>query len=170
MTSPSPENVHPGRLSPAEIDALLEQRLIANLATVDERGRPHVVGMWFRRDGDALLLPTSQHTRKARNLRANPYAAVMVDRSRAGLDLAGVLVRGPVELVEGAEARRLNRSIHERYVTEEGLALPEVDAYLGQGDDVTIRVALATVHSWNLADRPAGRAIRAAGAARPLDA
>ena len=44
----------------------------------------------------------------------------MIDRSRAGLDLRGVQIKGTVELVEGAVARRLNHSIHERYITRLG--------------------------------------------------
>jgi PPOX class probable F420-dependent enzyme len=161
--------VDPGRLDRDEIDALLERRLIAKLATIEEDGRPHLVSMWFRREGDALLMPTSRHTRKARNLRANPYAAVVVDDSRAGLDLKGVLVRGRVELVEGDDAVRLNRSIHLRYVTDAGLELEEVASYLTRGDDVTIRVHMDEVHSWNLAGTPAGKALAASGEVHALD-
>lgn len=160
--------VDPGHLQPAEIDALLERRLIAKLATVDEGGAPYLVSMWFRRQGDWLLLPTSKHTRKVHNLRLNPFAAVMVDDSRAGLDLKGVLVRGPVELVEGGEAFRLNRSIHLRYVRRPGLEIEEVASYLAKGDDVTIRVHMADVRSWNLTGSAAGEALTASGETYPL--
>jgi PPOX class probable F420-dependent enzyme len=163
------ETVDPGRLSPAEIDALLEKRLIAKLATVDARGRPHVVAMWFRRDGDTLIMPTSHHMRKTDNLRRSPYAAVLIDENRGGLDLRGVQVRGRVELVEGAEAFALNRSIHLRYVTERGLELPPVAEYLGQGDDVTIRIHMDRVTSWNLAGNEVGRAVLETGEFHELD-
>lgn len=160
----------PLRLSRAEIDHLLGLRLIANLATVNSDGSVHLVAMWFRRDGDRILIPTSHHTRKARNIRARPVATVMIDRSVGGMDLRGVIVRGSVEIVEGDAARELNRTIHRRYVTEEGLVLPEVDAYLRSGDDLTLAVAMERVTSWNLADSEAGRALRAASGALPLDA
>src|SRR5437764_5979341 len=116
MTSRSPdrEEVFPLALSAAEIDELLAARLIANLASINPNGTVHLVAMWFRREGDSLLFPTSHHTRKARNLRRHPQATAMIDRSRAGLNLRGVQVKGPVELVVGERARRLNRSIHER--------------------------------------------------------
>jgi hypothetical protein len=45
----------------------------------------------------------------------------MIDVSRAGLDLKGVLIRGRVELVEGEEAHKINHMIHLKYVTPEGL-------------------------------------------------
>src|SRR5581483_8201055 len=109
------------------------------------------------------------HTWKVRNLRANPYAAVVVDESRAGLDLKGVLVRGRAELVEGERALRLNRSIHLRYVTSAGLELEPVAAYLARGDDVTIRVAMDEVRTWNLTATAAGAALAASGEAYALD-
>lgn len=164
-----PEGVHPGRLSRAEVDELLGMRLIANLATHDERGGVHLAAMWFRRQGDTLLLPTSKHTRKARNLRRRPHAAVMIDHSRAGLDLRGVLIRGSVELIEGPPAHRLNRSVHRRYITDRGLKQPEVKRYLGSGDDLTIRVHLNEVVTWNLAAGEAGRALAQSGEYHPLD-
>jgi nitroimidazol reductase NimA-like FMN-containing flavoprotein (pyridoxamine 5'-phosphate oxidase superfamily) len=165
-----PAAVRPGRLSEDEVDALLERTLIANLATIGEDDGPRVVAMWFRRAGDSILLPTSSHTRKARELRRRPRAAVMIDESNAGLDLRGVTVRGSVTLVEGERARELNRSIHRRYVTDRGLELPEVARYLTSGDDTTIVVAMEDVASWNLAAGEAGRALAAAAGARPLDA
>jgi len=170
MAEPAAASVMPLHLSVEEIDALLEQRLIANLASINPNGSVHLVAMWFRREGDRLLFPTSHHTRKARNLRERPAATAMVDRSVGGLDLKGVTIRGTVELVEGEEARALNRSIHERYVSTRGLALPEVAAYLRSGDDVTIALPMERVTSWNLAEGEAGRALSAAGEGLPLDA
>jgi nitroimidazol reductase NimA-like FMN-containing flavoprotein (pyridoxamine 5'-phosphate oxidase superfamily) len=167
---PTPESVDPGHLPPREIDELLELRLIAKLATVDERGRPHLVAMWYRRDGDAILMPTSRLTKKIRNLRRSAYAAVLIDQNRSGLDLRGVHIRGRVELVEGRQAHELNRLVHLRYVTEHALKLPPVAEYLGEGDDVTIRIHMERVTSWNLAAREVGRAVLEAGEFQPLDA
>lgn len=72
----------------------------------------------------------------------------MIDVSRAGLNLRGVLVRGRAELVYGEEARRINRLIHLKYVTPEGLNNTEVAAYLSKGDDVTNKVHLDRLISW----------------------
>jgi hypothetical protein len=79
-----------------------------------------------------------------------------------------VQIKGAVQLVEGDEARRLNRSIHERYITALGLQQDPVAAYLSDGDDVTVRLAIERISSWNLADRPAGAALQAPGMAHPL--
>lgn len=93
----------------------------------------------------------------------------MIDLSRAGLNLKGVLIRGRVELVEGEEVRRINRSIHLKYVKPEALNDPSVVSYLSEGDDVTVKVHMDRVVSWNLADSKAGRALGAGGWGRPLD-
>jgi PPOX class probable F420-dependent enzyme len=171
MTSRSPDHadVLPTSLSQSEIDDFLAARLIANLASINPNGTVHLVAMWFRRDGDALLFPTSSQTRKAKNLRRHPYATAMIDKSRAGLDLRGVQIKGEVTLIEGDEARRLNRTIHERYITPEGLADPDVSAYLTSGDDITVRLSIERSSSWNLADGAAGRALMANAGFYPLD-
>jgi PPOX class probable F420-dependent enzyme len=156
-------------LNPTEIDELLSMTLIANLATLDDDGGIHLMPMWFLRMGDNICIPTSRKTRKYRNLKARPHASVVVDLSREGLDLKGVLVRGRVELVEGEEARRINRSIHLKYVTPEALGDPSVASYLSEGDDVTVKVRIDRVVSWNLAESKAGKALSAGGWSRPLD-
>jgi nitroimidazol reductase NimA-like FMN-containing flavoprotein (pyridoxamine 5'-phosphate oxidase superfamily) len=157
-------------LSSAEIDDLLSMTLIANLATLDQDGGIHLLPMWFLRVGNDICIPTSSHTHKYRNLRARPSASVMIDVSRAGLHLKGVLIRGRVELVYGEEARQINRSIHLKYVTPEGLSDANVAAYLSKGDDVTVKIHMDHLISWNLAGSKAGKALSVSGGFRPLDA
>jgi nitroimidazol reductase NimA-like FMN-containing flavoprotein (pyridoxamine 5'-phosphate oxidase superfamily) len=171
MTNHSPDVAanKPPVLSIAEIDKLLSMTLIANLATLDDDGSIHLLPMWFLRVGNDICIPTSHHTHKYRNLRARPHASVTIDVSRAGLNLKGVLIRGRVELVEGEEARRINRSIHLKYVTPDALSDPSVASYLSKGDDVTVKVHMDHVVSWNLADSKVGQALGIGGWFRPLD-
>ena len=172
MISPSrdsPAN-RPLVLSSAEIDELLSVTLIANLATLDDDGGIHILPMWFLRIGNDICIPTSRHTHKYRNLRPRPHASVMIDISRAGLNLKGALIRGHVTLVEGDEARQINRSIHMKYVTSEGLTDASVASYLSKGDDVTVKIHMDHLVSWNLADSKAGKALSINGRFHPLDA
>jgi hypothetical protein len=83
--------------------------------------------------------------------------------------LKGVLIKGPVELVEGEEARKINHEIHAKYVTPEGLSDPSVASYLSKGDDVTVKIHISQLINWNLADSNAGKALRVTGRSRPLD-
>ena len=156
-------------LSSAEIDQILSMTLIANLATTDDDGGIHLLPMWFLLIDNNICIPTSHHTHKCKNLRARPRASVMIDVSKAGLNLKGVLIRGQVELVEGEQARKMNHSIHLKYVTPDGLSNPSIASYLSRGDDVTVKVNIDHLISWNLADSEAGQALAAGGWFRPLD-
>lgn len=171
MTSRSPDAVanKPPVLSSAEIDQLLSMTLIANLATLDDDGGIHLLPMWFMRVGNDICIPTSSHTHKYRNLQARPRASVMIDVSKAGLNLKGVLIRGRVQFVDGKEAQEINRSIHLKYLTPDALNDPNVASYLSEGDDITVKVNMDHLISWNLADSKAGQALDAGGWFHPLD-
>jgi nitroimidazol reductase NimA-like FMN-containing flavoprotein (pyridoxamine 5'-phosphate oxidase superfamily) len=156
-------------LSSTEIDKILSMTLIANLATLDQDNSIHILPMWFLRVDNDICIPTSSHTHKYRNVRARPRASVMIDVSRSGLDLKGVLIRGRVELVYGEEARQINRLIHLKYVTPEALSDSSVASYFSEGDDVTVKVHMDHLISWNLNDSKAGKALRVGGWFRPLD-
>jgi nitroimidazol reductase NimA-like FMN-containing flavoprotein (pyridoxamine 5'-phosphate oxidase superfamily) len=167
--SPNAPANRPLVLSPAEIDELLSMTLIANLATLDNNGSIHLLPMWFLRVGGDICIPTSRQTHKYRNLQARPRASVMIDLSRDGLNLKGVLIRGKVELLEGEEAQRTNRLIHLKYVKPEALSDDSVASYLSRGDDITVKVHMDHLVSWNLADSKAGKALRAGCWSRPLN-
>jgi PPOX class probable F420-dependent enzyme len=136
--------------------------LFANLATLNRDGSVHLVAMWFLWEGEAVLFPTSGATRKARNLERDPRATVMIDDSRAGLDLRGITLTGRASILRGPDALALNRRIHLKYLTEVGRDLEVVDRYLST-DDVTIRFTPERVSSWNLRDTDQARALRASG-------
>ena len=156
-------------LSSVEIDRLLSMRLIVNLATLDEDGSIHLMPMWFLRIDDYICIPTSRHTHKYRNILSRPRASVTVDISRAGLNLKGVLIKGQIELVVGEEAQKINRLIHLKYVTQDALDDPTVASYLSKGDDVTVKVHMDRLISWNIDYSKAGRALRIGGWFHPLD-
>jgi nitroimidazol reductase NimA-like FMN-containing flavoprotein (pyridoxamine 5'-phosphate oxidase superfamily) len=166
----SGNDVKPPSLTADEINKLLSMTLIANLATLGEDDTIHIVPMWFIRIGNDICIPTSRHTRKYKNLRTRPYASVMIDISHGGLDLKGVLIKGPVESVEGEETRKINHQIHLKYVTPEGLSDSSVASYLSKGDDVTVKIRMDHLVNWNIADSKAGRALRLNGRSWPLDA
>jgi PPOX class probable F420-dependent enzyme len=142
---------------------ILESRLIGNLATSNPDGSIHLVAMWFLWDGDALLIPTHERTRKARNLMRDSRATVMIDDSRGGFDLRGVTVVCRAEIVRAPEALELNRRIHLKYVTEHGLGLEAVGRYLAT-DDVTLRLRPVKISSWDLRNTEQGHALLVSGA------
>lgn len=108
VSNSSSENyVKPSSLTTSEIDEILSKTLIANLATLGQNDSIHIIPMRFIRIGNDICIPTSPNTRKYKNLKFRPYASVMIDISRVGLDLKGVLIKGRIELVEGKKRERL---------------------------------------------------------------
>ena len=81
-----------------------------------------------------------------------------------------MLIRGRAELAYGEEAQRINRSIHLKYVKPEGLSDTNVAAYLSKGDDVTVKIHMDHLISWNLAGSKAGKALSVSGGFHPPDA
>jgi PPOX class probable F420-dependent enzyme len=146
---------------------ILESRLIANLATSNHDGSIHIVPMWFLWDGDAVLIPTHERTRKARNVQRNPRATVMIDDSKGGFDLRGVTAVCDAQVVRAPISLELNRRIHLKYVTEHGLELEAVGNYL-ETDDVTLRLRPVEVSSWDLRNTDQGRALLETRAFHPL--
>ncbi len=60
---------------------LTDEPRIGRLATVTEDGDPHVVPVWFRTDGERILVHTMGSMKKARNLRGHGRFALTVDTS-----------------------------------------------------------------------------------------
>jgi PPOX class probable F420-dependent enzyme len=147
---------------------ILEARLIANLATLSPDGSVHLVAMWFLWDGETVLIPTHQRTRKARNLRRDPRATVMIDDSKGGFDLRGLTLACRSDIVHAPASIELNRRIHMKYVTAHGLDLEPVRRYLAT-DDATLRLRPVKISSWNLRDTEQGRALLESGAFHRLE-
>lgn len=137
------------------------------MATFNRDGSIHLVAIWFVWDGEAILLPTNHATRKVRNLERDPRATIMIDDSRGGFDLRGITLVGRAEIVTKPRSLELNRRIHEKYVTDRGLALDPVRRYLST-DDVTIRFLPQTISAWDLRDTAQGRALGRSGEFRRL--
>lgn len=96
--------------TPAELEYLTAERRLARIATADAEGRPQVtpVGMWRVNPDLGTIDVTGRDfasTRKYRNVRANPRAAIVVD-DIASVDPwrpRAVLVEGPAEAVDVPE-------------------------------------------------------------------
>jgi pyridoxamine 5'-phosphate oxidase family protein len=110
--------------APAELDYLKGERRLARLATADQSGLPHVtpVGMWHYNPELGTIDVTGHDfgaTRKYRNVKANPQAALVVD-DLASIDpwrARAVLVQGPAEAIEDAEQGALIRIRPDRIIS-----------------------------------------------------
>ena len=99
------------KLSPKEVK-FLEQNEMCRFASASKSGEPHVVPVSYLWDDNFAYIVTDYGTRKLKNLRENPQAAILVDT--AGTQKL-LLISGPVELIEkGEEYRRLYKLFHSR--------------------------------------------------------
>jgi PPOX class probable F420-dependent enzyme len=85
------------------------------LATTRPDGRPHVAPIWFVVEDDSLVFNTWHTSVKARNLTANPRAALVVDDQQP--PFAYVMVEGVVEISDDLEeVRRIAVATGTRYM------------------------------------------------------
>ena len=100
--------------SDVELDYLLGERRLGRLATVDPSGLPHVVPVGWSYNAELGTIDVSGRnfaaSRKFRNVRANPKAALVVDDVLPPWRPRSVMVQGRAEALdppagsEGAQA------------------------------------------------------------------
>jgi PPOX class probable F420-dependent enzyme len=91
-------------LSAEECEEMLASSHTIILSSIDGRGYPHSVPMWYAvRDG-RFLMTTYAKSQKALNLRRNPRCCLLVETGREYAELRGVLVRGHAELTADVDA------------------------------------------------------------------
>jgi PPOX class probable F420-dependent enzyme len=125
---------------------------IARLATVDPRGRPHLVPVCFACRGLTIYIaldrkpkriPVAQLAR-VRNIRAHPNVALLVDQYREDWSrLWFVLIRGRATLLTQSGSTERQRALHllrRKYRQYRGQLLPE--------DAPVIRIRIQRVTAW----------------------
>jgi PPOX class probable F420-dependent enzyme len=134
-----------------ELRAFLGERRYAVLATHGE-DRTDLTPIWFLFADGRFWFATSAGSRKVANLRRNAAASVVVDARVPGRE-RWVAADGTIDIVDGKEARTINRRIHERYLTPAGLA-DEVGSALAASDDVTLRLTPSAWRTWSAPTNP----------------
>jgi nitroimidazol reductase NimA-like FMN-containing flavoprotein (pyridoxamine 5'-phosphate oxidase superfamily) len=79
------------------VRSFLKAPRIARLATVGSDGYPHIVPIYFMRDGDDIIFGSDRDERKVRNALANSKGAVVIGGDPA-TDEAGYLIQGDVSI------------------------------------------------------------------------
>ena len=78
--------------------AFLDQELVMTCATIGPNGRPHLMPLWFVRDGDELRGWTFAKSQKAKNLERDPRATIQVEAGVEYHELRGVMLECDVHL------------------------------------------------------------------------
>jgi PPOX class probable F420-dependent enzyme len=138
-------------LTREEQKGYLEESHTIILSTLDRRGYPHSVAMWYVVDPDGtVVMTTFTKSQKAANLRRDPRCALLIESGRSYEELKGLLIRGRATLVEDVEqVLDMLEHVHAKYHTP-GPAGGLREAMRAQARKrVIIRVHPERVSSWD---------------------
>lgn len=90
-------------MSPAELRAFLDEELTLTCASIGPGGRPHLMPLWYVRDGDEIACWTYGRSQKVKNLERLPQATVLVEAGVRYEELRGVMFECDVEIVQDRE-------------------------------------------------------------------
>lgn len=91
------------RMTGDELYAVLSSPRYAVVSTTRPDGRPHSAPSAFVLSGTAIWLPTVAGAVRLRNVRANPYAVVVVSDGVSDTHLA-IIAEGPVTVIDAVPA------------------------------------------------------------------
>jgi nitroimidazol reductase NimA-like FMN-containing flavoprotein (pyridoxamine 5'-phosphate oxidase superfamily) len=137
-----------------EIGHFLLEPHVAVLSTIDGRGFPHSVGMYYVPKDEAILMYPYGKSQKVVNVRRNPHCAVLIEAGTPYQDLKGVLIRGRATVDDDPErVFDLARELYERYwLPTTGVAFDDgpADAMKGQATKrVCLEITRESVASWD---------------------
>ena len=90
-------------MSPEELRAFLDQELTLTCATIGPNGRPHLMPLWFIRQGDVLASWTYGASQKVKNLERLLQATVQVEAGKKYKELRGAMLDCDVEIIRDRE-------------------------------------------------------------------
>lgn len=129
----------PGQSKPIlsrTVRSFLDTPRIARLSTIGKDGYPHIVTIYFMRDGDEILFGSDNGEQKVRNAIRNPKGAVVIG-GEPSVDEAGYLIQGDLKVENDPDHAVLLRMLY-RYEKKR-----EADRHLaewGDSDMVLIRL------------------------------
>ena len=114
-------------MSQDEIHAFLDEEKTVSVATLGPKGRPHLVPLWYVRDGDDLRGWTFAKSQKAKNLERDPHATLQVEAGVDYAELRGVMFECDVDVERDAErVADYGRALFDRYAPGGGDAVDEM--------------------------------------------
>jgi PPOX class probable F420-dependent enzyme len=136
-------------MSTAELDGFLGQTFptpLGVVGTLRRDGSPHLVPVWFRWDGAAITIWTTEERAWVRHLIRDPRAAFSVQTFEAPYPAA--VMRGTATVATGDDSATMEeiQAITRRYIPADG-----VDQYIADWPRLRTIVSIAPDHisSWS---------------------
>ena len=106
-------------MSQEAIRAFMDDPHIGVLSTIDHRGFPHSVGIYYLFTGDDYRMWVYGKSQKVRNVERDPRCSLLVEAGEPYVDLKGVLVRGEGRVERDFDSVfELGRLVYDRYFYE----------------------------------------------------
>ena len=97
-------------------DKFLKSQKVLRLVTIDEKGIPHIVPVWYLYKGKKFYVGTNTRTKKAKNLRKKKQVAFCVDVGVNSPDIVGVMGQGKAKLIiKKPIVEKIAKNILKRY-------------------------------------------------------
>lgn len=144
-----------GKLTKTDIDSFLANKWMARLATAVPSKenpaffQPHNVPVWFHWDGESLYISAFQSTRKVKEVKRNPYIAVIIDLPEAVDGAQAVLMEGKSELILASDlVQEMSRIIYTKYMGPEGVKDPAPQSWIIDPENTIIKLTPARIFTW----------------------
>ena len=97
-------------------DKFLKSQKVLRLVTIDDKGTPHIVPVWYLFSGKKFYIGTNTRTKKAKNLRKKKNVAFCVDVGINSPKIFGVMGQGKAKLIfKKLEVEKIAKKILLRY-------------------------------------------------------
>ncbi|MFB5597938.1 MAG: pyridoxamine 5'-phosphate oxidase family protein [Nitrosopumilaceae archaeon] len=80
-------------------DKFLKEQKILRLATIDPKGIPHIVPVWYLFSGKKFYVGTNTRTKKVKNVKKNNQVGFCVDVGIRAPNIYGVMGQGKASLI-----------------------------------------------------------------------
>ncbi len=108
----SPDTIDPAPTLSPEARAFLDATRFAVIATVDPDGAPHQAVVWYRLDGDEIVLNSADGRRWPANLRRDPRIHMSVEDGYRYVQARGTVTVDDDQAVAQADIAEMARRYH----------------------------------------------------------
>jgi len=98
------------------LDNFLKTQKVLRLATIDQKGTPHIVPVWYLYSQKKFYIGTNTRTEKAKNLKKNKRVSFCIDVGIHSPKIYGVMGKGNAKLIlEKNKVSSITKKILKRY-------------------------------------------------------
>ena len=149
------EEIRYGKLTQTQLMAFLEHAFLARLATAVRSKedpaffQPHNTPVWFVWEDENLYISAFTSTRKVKEVRRNPYIAILIDTAEAVDGVSAVLVEGKSEWIdETGFVQEMSRKIYTKYMGADGVLAEAPQSWIIDPENSIIKLPPQQVYTW----------------------